>query len=326
MRISVYDENLNRILIIGNHYVSCFWSEGYNTVENFTLELIATDEYKKKIRTDCFVGRDDRKTMMVIKTVNITNGIITASGKQAGRLLDDVSFIGTIKSGSMLDLAVKEAYNKSEKYPNLEFADTNLQIPYNHQISHKSFLGLCTTMGQSEDVGFKVINDDGRLLVKFYQPEYNPNFVFAEKYGNLILNSISMSTENLKNYAIVLGAGEGENRKVVRVDASNGGQRFDLIVDARDLQPEEGETEAEYEKRLVSRGAELLLEKTETFACSFEPNENDFGVRYDLGDVLNVYLTDYNIKLQARISKFTQKAQKNKTQTTVFVGKITIKR
>ena len=45
------------------------WSEGYNTTQPFTLELLATAEYKQKVKPDCYVGRDDRKTLMVIKTV-----------------------------------------------------------------------------------------------------------------------------------------------------------------------------------------------------------------------------------------------------------------
>ena len=326
MNLNLYDENLNRVAIIGGQYISCLWSEGYNTIENFTVELNATDEYKKKIRTNCYIGRDDRKTLMVIKSVQIADGKIVASGKQAGRVLDDVSFIGTIEAGDMIDTSIKNAYNKSNKYKKLEFAQTNLQIPYKHQISNKSFLELCLVMCQSEDVGFKVIRENGVLLTTFYQPEYNPNIVLSEKFGNLSVDSVSMSTENLKNYAIVLGEGEGENRTKVFVDATNGDDRLDLIVDAKDIQKEENETDESYKSRLVSRGIESLLEKRQTFSCAFTPYAKDFGVKYDLGDILTVYLTDYGITLQARVSRFTQKSQKNKTETAIEVGQITIKR
>lgn len=326
MNLNLYDRDLNRIAIIGGQYISCLWSEGYNTIENFTMELIATDEYKKKIREDCYVGRDDRKTLMVIKTVQIADWKIVASGKQAGRVLDDVSFIGKIESGSMIDTSIKNAYNRSNKYHNLEFSDTDLQVPYNHQISNKSILELCTTMCQSEDVGFKVERNNGVLAVSFYQPEYNPNLVFSEKFGNISVNSISLSTENMKNYAIVLGEGEGENRVILYVDATNGADRRELIVDAKDIQKEEGETDESYNSRLVARGVEKLLEKQQTFSCAFTPYTKDFGVKYDLGDILTVFLTDYGLKLESRVAKFTQKSQNNKVETTIEVGQITIKR
>lgn len=326
MNLNLYDKDLNRIAIIGGQYISCLWSEGYNTIENFTMELIATDEYKKKVRADCYIGRDDRTTLMVIKTVQIKDGKVVASGKQAGRVLDDVSFIGTINSGSIIDTSIKNAYNGSNKYHNLEFSDTDLRIPYDHQISNKSILELCTTMCQSEDVGFKVIRENGSLLTVFYQPEYNPNLVFSEKFGNISIDSISISTENLKNYAIVLGEGEGENRTKIYVDLTNGDDRRDLIVDAKDIQKEEGETDESYNSRLVARGIEKLLKNQQTFSCAFTPYSKDFGVKYDLGDILTVYLTDYGITLQSRVTRFTQKSQKNKTTTTIEVGQITIKR
>lgn len=326
MNLNLYDKNLNRIAIIGNQYISCLWSEGYNTIENFTMELVATDEYKKKIRSDCYVGRNDRKTLMVIKTVKIANGKIVASGKQAGRVLDDVSFVGTIESGSMIDTSIKRAYNNGNKYRNLEFADTNLQIPYNHQISNKSILKLCETMCQSEDVGFRVIRNNGTMYTEFYRPEYNPNFVLSEKFGNLSIDSVSISTEKLKNYAIVLGEGEGENRNKVYVDSTNGEERRDLIVDASDIQKEENETDESYNSRLVARGIEKLLENQQTFSCAFSPYAKDFGFKYDLGDILTVYLTDYGLTLQSRVSRFTQKSQNNKIETKIEVGQITIKR
>lgn len=326
MNLDLYDKDLNRIAIIGEQYISCLWSEGYNTIENFSLELVETEEYRKKVRSDCYVGRDDRKTLMVIKTVEIANGKIVASGKQAGRVLDDVPFIGTIASGSMIDTSIKNAYNSSNKYNKLEFADTNLGVTYQSQISNKSILELCTKMCQSSDVGFKVTKDNGSLLASFYKPLRKSNLVFSEKFGNIIVDSISISTENLKNYAIVLGAGEGDNRTKVYVDKTNGEGRRSLIVDANDIQPEENETTQSYNDRLSARGVEKLLENQRTFSCSFTPYENDFGTKYDLGDVLTLFLTDYGIKLESRVSKFTQKSQNNKTETTVEVGKVTIRR
>lgn len=326
MNLNLYDVDLNRIAIIGGQYISCLWSEGYNTIENFTLELIATDEYKKKVSIDCYVGRDDRKTLMVIKTVQTKNGKIIASGKQATRVLDDVPFVGTISSGSDIDIAVINAYNNSDKYRNVEFSSTSLGVKYNHQISNKSFSKLCEIMAQSEDVGFRAIRKNGIIDIEFYQPVENENLVFSEKFGNLTVEDVSISSENYKNYAVVLGAGESDNRTRVFVDLTNGDERRSMIVDAKDLQLEEEETIDRYKERLVARGIETLLERTKTLSCAFTPYSSDFGKKYDLGDILTIYLTDFGITLKARVAKFTQKSQKNKTETTIQVGQITIKR
>ena len=326
MNLNLYDKDLNRIAIIGSQYVSCLWSEGYNTVENFTLELNATDDYKKKVQDDFYVGRDDRPTLMVIKTVRIAGGKIVASGKQSTRVLDDVSFVGTIESGSEIDTSIKNAYNGSNKYHNVEFADTNLQIKYDHQISNKSFLELCETMCQSKDVGLRAVRSGGVVSVEFYQPEEKENLVFREEFGNLTIDSLSTSTENYKNYAIVLGEGEGESGIRVDVDLTNGSERREMIVKAVGLNLEDGETEESYRSRLEAVGTEKLLGKTKTMSCAFTPYANDFGKKYDLGDLLTVLMPDYGITLKARVSKFTQKSQNNKTTTSIEVGEITIKR
>ena len=325
MNLNLYNEDLQRISIIGTNFVSCLWSEGYNTTEGFTLEVQATKEYKSKLKPDCYVGRDDRETLMVIKSIETAGNTIIATGKQATRVLDDVAFIGTLPKGSVIDTSIKSAYNDSSKFHNLEFASTNLGVKYDQQISHKSFLELCTIMCQNKDIGLKVIRKNGGLLAKFYRPELNSNAKLSESFGNVKVNNIILSTENYRNYAIVLGDGEEEDRTRVDVDLTNGEIRRELIVDARDVQREENETSAQYNARLYARGIEKLLHQQKTWECAILPLAKEFGLKYDLGDMVDIVLNEYNIKLQARISRFTQKQQRNQLETIVEIGSITIR-
>lgn len=326
MKIKIYDKDLNNILFVDGQYVSCLWSEGYNTVGSFCLELIDTDEYRKKIREDFYAGRSDRDTLMVIKTVEFRDGRIIASGKQATAILDDVAMIGTIQAGVNIDTAVKNAYNGSAKFRKLNFAGTDIGIKSTHQISNASFLEVCSTLCADTDLGIRVKKAGAVLLAEFYQPPENQNLIFSKQYGNLSEPEIILSTEGAKNYAIVFGQGEGENRTYTTVDMTNGQDRRELVVDANDLQMDEGEVMEDYLKRLKSRGIEKLLECQSVFSCSFIPSEKDFGSKYDLGDTLTVNLSKYGLKLKARVSKFSQKSQSNKTETTVEVGQIVVLR
>lgn len=326
MKINLYDENLRRIAIIDERFVSCLWSEGYNTTENFTLELQETEEYKKKVKSDCYVGRNDRNTLMVIKTVEIANNKIIASGKQATQVLDDVAFIGTINEGSKIDSSIEKAYNGSNKFKNVEIVSSGLSETYKHQISNKHFLKLCETMCQSEDIGFRSVKNNGTINIEFYKPEQKPNLLFSQKFGNLSIDSIKLSTSVFKNYAIVLGEGEGENRVRVDVDKTNGNERRELIVDAKDIQKEENETVESYNQRLMARGAEKLLECQKILNVAFMPFAKDFGTKYDLGDILTILLPEYGFKIEARVVRFTQKTQNNQTTTTIDVGNLIIKR
>lgn len=326
MKLNLYDTHLNRIAIIEGKFVSCMWSEGYNTTQPFTLELLATEEYKKKVKPDCYVGRDDRKTLMVIKTVRVKSGHVIANGKQANRCLDDVSCETIIQAGTNLANAVKDAYDASFKFENIEFRKQDLDVIYEHQISNKSCLLLMETMCQETDTGFRVVRDGKRILVEFYKPPVNPNRVLAERYGSLKVDSITLSTENLKNHAVVLGEGEGENRFRVRVDLSGGEQKRGIFVDARDILREDGEDDTAYSARLYARGVEKLLEQKGTWECAMNPLPQEFGSLYDLGDMITVLLPDYDMKLQARITRFTQQSQNNVTDTTLEIGNITITR
>ena len=326
MRLKVYDAQLAQIAIIGGNFISVMWSEGYNTIEPFSLELQATDALKQKIRPDCYVGRDDRKTLMVIKTVQIQDGKIIATGKQAARCLDDVPFVGTIEKGSEVAAGIRTAWESGDGYEGFTFAESGPEAVYDHQISNKSIRELCETMCQDADIGFRTVRSAGIVKVELYQPEENPNLKYSETLGNLTVESITLSTENLKNHAIVLGTGEGEDRARAEIDNSNGGQRLSMIVDARDITREETDTDASYQEKLLARGNEKLREKTKTWECVFTPLASDFGSRFDLGDILTVLLTDYDLKLKARVARFTQIEQNNQTQTTIEVGKITIVR
>lgn len=322
MKINLYDKNLNRIAYIGDKYKSLLWSEGFNTMGSFTIELSENDDIKKKVKTDYYVGRSDRKTLMVIKSVQASNGLIIATGKPATRVLDDVAFVGTISEGEQIDTVISNVYNSSAKFPNVVFLPTNIPKKYQHQISHKSFLELCETMCQYADMGFKAVKDGKTIGIEFYDPAENPNLVFSRKFGNLSLDAVVTSTEPYKNYAIVLGSGEGNARVRVDVDKTNGEQRRELIVDASGIQPEDGETTEQYRSRLAAEGSTQLLEMQDIFECSISTDPSDFGIKYDLGDIITVYLTDYGMKMKARLAKFTQTVQNNETKTTLEIGKI----
>lgn len=325
MNLNLYNEDMERIAIIGNNFVSCLWSEGYNSVEPFCLEVRATSEYKEKIRPDLYVGRDDRKTLMVIKTVESKGNLIVASGKQATRVLDDVAFVGTLDEGTIIDTGVFDAYNKSTKFHNLSFARTDLGISYNNQISNKSFLKLCETMCKSEDAGFRVVRKGKELIAEFYRPNQREKIKLSELFGNVKIKKVLLSTEKYKNCAIVLGDGEGSERTRIDVDLSAGESRREMIVDARDIRREENELAEAYNNRLYARGLEKLLTQTKAWEFSILPLAKEFGTKYDLGDILEIVLSDYNIKLEARVSRFTQKEQKNQIETIVEIGNIVMR-
>lgn len=325
MKINIYDEAVNRVLMIGDHYVSCYWVEGFNTTGQFTLELQAKDEYKTKIKRDYFVGRTDRKALMVVTGIEAKNDKIIVSGKTADRVLNDCAMMGRIRSYQDIDTTVKMLYNSSDKISGVEYADTNLGVDASMQISNKDFQTVSLSLAQKNNIGFRVTKGNGVAVAEFYLPQ-TKNAVFAEKYGNLVIDRLYFSNEKYKNYAIVLGEGEGESRARVDVDLSNGERKRQIVIDARDIQREEGETDEEYNQRLTDRGVDKLLELTQASAVGITVPPEEFGKYYDLGDIVTVLLDDFGIKFKTYIARVSQKAQRNIITTTVEIGDIAIVR
>ena len=325
MKINIYNKSFDRVDIIESRFVSCFWAEGYNTTESFTLELQESEAHKKNIRPGYFVTRTDRKAVMVITTVESKDGKIVASGKDAKRLLADVVFVGKIEAGQKIDKAVIDAYNKSSKCVDIDFASTDIGVIYDQEIENASILELAEIMSQSKDVGFRVVKNGNRLLAEFYQPNSENPYRLSKAFGNVDISSIVLSVENLKNYAVVLGRNSSGNTVRVDVDETNGDDRKEIIIDTGES-PKDGENTSKFNERLKAIGHEALCEQTRTWSADFSPNESDFGKKYDLGDFVLLTLPDYGLRFMARVTRFQQIEQNNSISTTISVGEITIVR
>jgi hypothetical protein len=182
-------------------------------------------------------------------------------------------------------------------------------------------LELCQTMCQSGNIGFKAVKVDKKIQISLYKPNNTP-VKFSEFIGNVKFDNIVNSVENYKNYAIVLGQGEGENRIRVDVDLTKGGKRLELLIDGKDIQQEENETEENYKKRLTARGVEKLLEKTKAFSIDIINSPKGFGTEYDLGYNVLVVIPEYNLKFSTRIVKFEEKSQQNRNEVSITLGEL----
>lgn len=321
MKLNLYDKELNRIALLDENFISCLWKENYNSTGTLTLELPATKELKALVKPDCYVGRWDRDTLMVIKSVTLADNKLTCNGFTADRQLDDVAYIGTINDGAIVVNAIKNAYSKTEGYPLFSIADSDISDKYPSQISHKSILTLLKTMCGAADIGYKAVKVDKTMQIKFYKPGDNNNLKFSKDYGNLQDFSLFHSTAALKNYAVVMGAGEGDNRAKAEVDirTDKTEQKRAVIIDAKDIQYEDGDTDASYNQKLIARGLEKLLDYQPMKEVDFSPIYT-LGADYDLGDILTALLNDYGLKIKSRITSYTQKQQNNSIQTTVELG------
>lgn len=164
---------------------------------------------------------------------------------------------------------------------------------------------------ENERYIFRVL--EGRNLVAS-QSELPP-VICSPEFGTLGELRYTESELEYKNYAVVAGQGEGVERRIVHVGDCAGFERYELFVDARDVEEEtydDDETEPkprpeeEIVADLINRGEQKLKEheqeiyvEGQTLSESRLVYEQD----YDLGDVVTLQNKDWGITLDARITE-----------------------
>ena len=180
------------------------------------------------------------------------------------------------------------------------------------QVSYDNILewlySLCETIGGSANIRM-----DGNTLKcdlfegtdrSILQSE-NPHIVFSDSYNNLLSFSYAADDAVQKNFAYVLGCGEGNARK--RTTFCSGAEptyldRYEVYVDERNTAQEEDVTDAEYLEILKSSGAEHLVQPktaSESAIAAFS-TQYQYNKDYFVGDYVTVEQRRFGL-IQPRI-------------------------
>lgn len=319
MECNIYDINLNRVGVL-NTWVSMVWEESYNSDGSFQIEVQQTESVTKLLQVDRYVGIKESNTLMVIKAVQISDGKIIASGYPALWVLTDRVSTAVI-SNTNAESALRGLVSSMNPWPRLELGESaGLTDVFTAQKSDASLLEYCQVVAQAVDMGVRLRHDrkQKKLLFECYKPAVNANVRFSTAYGNMGDLEYSSSTANLKNVAIVAGAGESDARVTVEAGETSktGADRREMYVDARSEQPEEGESDADYKARLVRYGEEKLVGQVKIENFSFTIDDE----RAKLGDIVTCNAPEIGVKLQVRITGIRRTTQNNGTTVEASVG------
>ncbi|MEG1276062.1 MAG: hypothetical protein RSD27_10300 [Ruthenibacterium sp.] len=180
------------------------------------------------------------------------------------------------------------------------------------------------TIAKASGLGYKVTYDFDTATETFCvlrgtdRTQGSDSYVgyFGDDIGNVAKIKIKAADSGSKNVAIVLGEGEGTNRKVVIVGDATGADRREMVVNAastkRTYQVTNADgtytqatyTEAEYESVLTGKGLKALAKNAPELDISAEVLEGVLRWRtdYDVGDVMPLKLTRYGILCEARVA------------------------
>lgn len=341
MVCNIYDRDLNRIGEV-NTYVSLVWDEKYHGIGECQLVVTATPTMRELLKVGRFVGKADRPTLWEIKTTEVKDGNLWANGFTVNYTILSTRVLtwnrGKFNSGANdIEIDAQRAFNNlslvSSGYAQKAFADyvefgepKGIPIKHWEEWHYSDIYSMYESMCIGTDVGFMMRHDKKRkkLVIEFYVGDDRSSSVkFSEDYGNLGELAVIQSEKDFYNVAYVGGAGSGRDREVQEVSFNGetylGKDRREIFVDAGDISQDDY-TETEYKKILRDKGKSVLASLQNKISVNFEISEEDFGKRYDLGDIVGVISKTDGLKIKVRVTAIKQTYENNRVKTEITVG------
>lgn len=316
-QIDVFDINLNRVGVLQT-WISLVWREEYNAEGKFQLEVQQTKGATELLKPWRYCQLRGRSTVMIVQSVKISGKRIIAYGASALWVLEKRASTMEI-SDVNAEIGLRSVILGMSPWPRLELGDIyGVSDKFENQISDDTVLKYCKQIGAAMDMGVRIRRSGQRLLFECYKPELNLNARYSDQYGNIADADYTTSEVNTANVAVVAGAGSGNERITVEVGATEatGAERLEIYVDARDVQPEEGESQEAYIVRLEKRGKKKLLEHQHIEEAKFTVQDD----RAKLGDLITVTLSAVGLKVQVRVTSEEIVSQRNQTKRSIGLG------
>ena len=325
MEVRIYDSNMNFLNIIENH-ISLEWHRKYYEAGDFALYFPLTDDNIKLCKRGNIVWKEGAAEAGVIEDIVLDDNPRRKQGYVKGKFLSSWMnrrvILGTWNYNGKVEVAMRNMFNKITPFttPAVNLGTlNNFTETIRFQATYKNMADYETKLAQYAGYGYRFRPDFTNKNVTFEiykgvdrtrSQSVNAFVEFSETFDNLIEMQYTDNDQLYKNVAYVGGQGEGGDRVFVEVGdtESTGLNRRELYVDARDLSPELL-TDAQYEAALETRGREKLEQyiRSQTVNLAVNAESNFVYLRdYDLGDVVTVKKSNWDIVEDLRITEINE--------------------
>ena len=341
MELKIFNRELSLIGIIDS-FSSLIWNRKYNSIGDFQLNILFTEENNALLNIDNIIYKDNCEAgFITCKEIKIDDDgaeIIEVKGKFIIGYLERRIIWGCEEINSDVVQASHQLIKNNcidcieqRKIPNLIIKDNKeIYIPLIKQVSYENLFDTLSSIAQTNELGLKVDFDifNKKLIFKIYkgidrsidQSKVAP-VIFSREFENIFSQNYIESNNNLKNVALIGGRGEGAERKLTSIGNEKGLDRYELFVDAADISDirqienddgtisEEIISNEEYNNLLITRGNEKLSEhyKIKSFDSVINTNSNmEYRKDYDLGDIITFFDKKWDIKINTRITEICE--------------------
>ena len=335
MQIEIYNmipvgENISISLeAVCDSFSSLLWDIEYYKCSAFEVYIAASPRNIEIFQTGRIVGRDDDKEhfglieSVELETDSEDGDYLIVKGRFLMCLLErriiypTLNFTTMTTYGIIIQKAVgsNALASGNRLIPGLKLGEiqgacwsqtTKLQVSYENLMEW--IYTICEKIGGTANIRLsKIAEEQYEMIFDLLQgadrsmmQEENPHIVFSDSYNNLLSFTYFTDTSVKRNFAYVLGKGEGEKRK--RTTYFEGSEpssldRYEVYVDAKDISDEEqvdNETrplpDAEYSELLKEKGKQNLVPtKTKSESqIAVQSTQFQYGVDYFVGDFVTV--------------------------------------
>lgn len=348
MELYVLDKNLNRIGVI-DEFSSLIWNRKYNTSGNFELYLPSTEDNIKILKLDNIIykkGDDEAGYIQHRELALDENGkeTLCVIGNFITGYIDKRIIWNSINFSGLTEVAMRKIVNDNCINP----SDTNRKIPLlslgtlknyseisNFQSTGDNCLYKLEELSNTSGLGYKVVIDLENKKLKFQvykgvdrsteQFDVAP-VIFSKDRENILSEEYTEDYSEYRNTALVIGS----SKQATINNTNTGLDRYELFIDAHDIQDKkyEGETEVtisdtDYTNLLVQKGNEKLFECKEikTFESTVNTNGNNvYKVDYDLGDIITYQDKRWGVQVSTRITEIQEIYEGGKIQIVPTFG------
>lgn len=331
MHLMIFDKSGKRVGILQN-YTSIQWKRKYAEAGQFEIHVRPTKENLANIKEGVtrFVNQETQEIGFVSffhdeESEDDAQSDIEIRGYMDN--LDQRINTRTWKFGTNVESDVIDCIEFNQRGLDINFLETQgIQVSgLDMESTWETLRDTVQLVCEQTGLGYRMLADklagkSPEALNQFglYKGQKR-NVKFSDKLSNITFQSVERDLSDYKNFAYVCAQGEGDERTVVEVDLSNGGERYEIYVDSRNTSKkytdssgqEKTYTDTEYKNLLYNEGLEELAQHSSIvqFNVTVDPNDPLFRFRidYDLGDIVTVESVKYNIQNTLyRISGITE--------------------
>lgn len=322
--VRIYTASMDFAGIVDN-FSSLQWNRKYSEPGSFELHCPITAANTALLHRGSLVWKKGAKEAGVIEDLKLEETAKKAEITVKGRFLSSYMDRRLIRPfyacyGKKAELAIREIYSNAEPIPQVELGPLNgYTETVTFQATYQNLLAKVEEICAGMATGFRFRPDfvDKKIVFELYRgldhsvtQSDRERVIFSDGFANLDSATYEENDQVYKNICYVGGQGEGSDRTIVEVGAtdSTGLERRESFLSATDVR-NDSISESQYKEALKQRGNAALANSilASSFDATVNPNGNfRYLEDYDLGDIVTVQKEAYGIAQNLRITEISE--------------------